>query len=72
MFCDFMFCDFMSGSGGQDVFVVPLTPSSRLELNETVLCTNDLMEVVIPSAFFLNNVPPVYVSSVSPRINISL
>ncbi|CDQ67472.1 unnamed protein product [Oncorhynchus mykiss] len=51
----------MSGSGGQDVFVVPLTPSSRLELNETVLCTNDLMKVVIPSAFFLNKEPPVYV-----------
>ncbi|XP_042181149.1 pancreatic secretory granule membrane major glycoprotein GP2-like [Oncorhynchus tshawytscha] len=49
------------GSGGQDVFVVPLTPSSRLELNETVLCTNDLMKVVIPSAFFLNKEPPVYV-----------
>ncbi|KAM9569233.1 pancreatic secretory granule membrane major glycoprotein GP2-like [Salvelinus alpinus] len=49
------------GSGGQDVFVVPLTPSSRQELNETVLCTNDLMKVVIPSAFFLNKVPPVYV-----------
>ncbi|XP_010876827.2 alpha-tectorin isoform X2 [Esox lucius] len=31
------------------------------ELNETVLCTNDQMEVVIPSAFFLNKVPPVYV-----------
>lgn len=33
-----------------------------LELNETVICTNDHMEVVIPSAFFLNKVPPVYVS----------
>lgn len=31
-------------------------------LNETVICTNDHMEVVIPSAFFLNKVPPVYVS----------
>ncbi|XP_059209497.1 pancreatic secretory granule membrane major glycoprotein GP2 [Centropristis striata] len=31
------------------------------ELNETVICTNDHMEVVIPSAFFLNKVPPVYV-----------
>ncbi|XP_049596834.1 pancreatic secretory granule membrane major glycoprotein GP2 [Syngnathus scovelli] len=30
------------------------------ELNETVICTNDHMEVVIPSAFFLNKVPPVY------------
>lgn len=33
-----------------------------LELNETVICTNDRMELVIPSAFFLNKVPPVYVS----------
>ncbi|KAM4542572.1 alpha-tectorin [Odontesthes bonariensis] len=31
------------------------------ELNETVICTNDHMEVVIPSAFFLNKVPPVNV-----------
>uniref|UniRef100_A0A3B5B584 Si:dkeyp-110a12.4 n=1 Tax=Stegastes partitus TaxID=144197 RepID=A0A3B5B584_9TELE len=31
------------------------------ELNETVICTNDHMEVIIPSAFFLNKVPPVYV-----------
>uniref|UniRef100_A0A3P9LTM8 Si:dkeyp-110a12.4 n=1 Tax=Oryzias latipes TaxID=8090 RepID=A0A3P9LTM8_ORYLA len=31
------------------------------ELNETVVCTNDHMEVVIPAAFFLNKVPPVYV-----------
>ncbi|XP_067335922.1 alpha-tectorin [Channa argus] len=31
------------------------------ELNETVICTNDHMAVVIPSAFFLNKVPPVYV-----------
>ncbi|XP_031166100.1 uromodulin [Sander lucioperca] len=31
------------------------------ELNETVICTNDHMEVVIPSAFFLNKVPPVYI-----------
>lgn len=63
----------MSGSGGQDFLsVVPLTPSSLLELNETVLCTNDQMEVVIPSAFFLNKLPPIYVSSVSTRINISL
>ncbi|XP_030247833.1 alpha-tectorin [Sparus aurata] len=31
------------------------------ELNETVICTNDHMEVVIPSAFFLNKVPPVRV-----------
>uniref|UniRef100_A0A3Q3AUJ1 Si:dkeyp-110a12.4 n=1 Tax=Kryptolebias marmoratus TaxID=37003 RepID=A0A3Q3AUJ1_KRYMA len=30
-------------------------------LNETVICTNDHMEVVIPSGFFLNKVPPVYV-----------
>ncbi|XP_014052522.1 pancreatic secretory granule membrane major glycoprotein GP2 isoform X1 [Salmo salar] len=50
------------GSGGQDFLsVVPLTPSSLLELNETVLCTNDQMEVVIPSAFFLNKLPPIYV-----------
>uniref|UniRef100_A0A3Q2WSA6 Si:dkeyp-110a12.4 n=1 Tax=Haplochromis burtoni TaxID=8153 RepID=A0A3Q2WSA6_HAPBU len=30
------------------------------ELNETVICTNDRMELVIPSTFFLNKVPPVY------------
>uniref|UniRef100_A0A3Q2Y713 Si:dkeyp-110a12.4 n=1 Tax=Hippocampus comes TaxID=109280 RepID=A0A3Q2Y713_HIPCM len=29
-------------------------------MNETVICTNDHMEVVIPSAFFLHKVPPVY------------
>lgn len=34
-----------------------------VELNETVVCTNDHMEVMIPSAFFLNKVPPVYVSN---------
>lgn len=33
-----------------------------VELNETVVCTNDHMEVIIPSVFFLNKVPPVYVS----------
>ncbi|XP_028293061.1 pancreatic secretory granule membrane major glycoprotein GP2 [Gouania willdenowi] len=31
------------------------------ELNETVICTNDHMDVIIPSSFFLNKVPPVYV-----------
>ncbi|KAJ0009272.1 hypothetical protein NQD34_016687, partial [Periophthalmus magnuspinnatus] len=31
------------------------------ELNETVICTNDHMEVIIPSVFFLSKVPPVYV-----------
>ncbi|CAL8284697.1 unnamed protein product [Lota lota] len=31
------------------------------ELNETVVCTNDRMDVIIPKAFFLNKVPPVYV-----------
>lgn len=34
-----------------------------IEINETVICTNDHMEVIIPSAFFLNKVPPVYVSN---------
>nr|XP_012776805.2 pancreatic secretory granule membrane major glycoprotein GP2-like [Maylandia zebra] len=34
--------------------------SEAEELNETVICTNDRMELVIPSAFFLNKVPPVY------------
>ncbi|KAM9341566.1 pancreatic secretory granule membrane major glycoprotein GP2 [Symphorus nematophorus] len=38
-----------------------LGPEEEEELNETVICTNDHMEVVIPSAFFLNKVPPVYV-----------
>ncbi|CAG13192.1 unnamed protein product [Tetraodon nigroviridis] len=32
------------------------------ELNETVICTNDYMEVIIPSAFFLSKMPPVYTS----------
>ncbi|XP_047467401.1 pancreatic secretory granule membrane major glycoprotein GP2 [Mugil cephalus] len=36
--------------------------SEEEELNETVICTNDHMEVVIPSSFFLSKVPPVYVS----------
>ncbi|TRY83452.1 hypothetical protein DNTS_016202 [Danionella cerebrum] len=31
------------------------------ELNETVLCTNDQIQVFIPSVFFLNKDPPVYV-----------
>ncbi|XP_058605922.1 pancreatic secretory granule membrane major glycoprotein GP2 isoform X1 [Onychostoma macrolepis] len=31
------------------------------ELNETVICTNDQMQVIIPSVFFLNKEPPVYV-----------
>ncbi|XP_072313853.1 uromodulin [Eucyclogobius newberryi] len=31
------------------------------DLNETVICTNDHMEVFIPSTYFLNKVPPVYV-----------
>ncbi|XP_063079960.1 pancreatic secretory granule membrane major glycoprotein GP2 [Engraulis encrasicolus] len=31
------------------------------DLNETVICTNDQIKVIIPSAFFLNKVPPVYV-----------
>ncbi|KAM8913197.1 pancreatic secretory granule membrane major glycoprotein GP2 [Spinachia spinachia] len=35
--------------------------SEEEELNDTVVCTNDHMEVVIPSEFFLNKVPPVYV-----------
>lgn len=34
-----------------------------VEINETVICTNDHMEVIIPSAFFLSKVPPVYVSN---------
>lgn len=33
-----------------------------LELNETVICTNEHMEVIVPSAFFRNKLPPVYVS----------
>ncbi|KAG7265846.1 hypothetical protein CRUP_010488 [Coryphaenoides rupestris] len=31
------------------------------ELNETVVCTNDRMDVIIPTAFFRNKVPPVNV-----------
>lgn len=34
-----------------------------LELNETVICTNDQMQVIIPSGFFLTKEPPVYVCS---------
>ncbi|KPP80054.1 alpha-tectorin-like, partial [Scleropages formosus] len=30
-------------------------------LNETVICTNDQIEVIIPSVFFLSKVPPVHV-----------
>ncbi|XP_031703260.1 pancreatic secretory granule membrane major glycoprotein GP2 [Anarrhichthys ocellatus] len=40
---------------------VYLEPEEEEELNDTVICTNDHMEVVIPSTFFLNKVPPVYV-----------
>ncbi|XP_031436802.2 uromodulin [Clupea harengus] len=36
-------------------------PCVYLDLNETVICTNDQIEVIIPSAFFLSKVPPVYV-----------
>ncbi|XP_048126754.1 pancreatic secretory granule membrane major glycoprotein GP2 isoform X1 [Alosa alosa] len=43
----------MEGSAAQ--------PEGEEDLNETVLCTNDQIEVIIPSAFFLNKVPPVYV-----------
>ncbi|KAI4884578.1 hypothetical protein NFI96_034536 [Prochilodus magdalenae] len=31
------------------------------ELNETVICTNDQMQVIIPSVFFLSKEPPVYI-----------
>ncbi|XP_064190728.1 uromodulin [Anguilla rostrata] len=34
---------------------------NKNELNEIVICSNDRMEVFIPSAFFLSKVPPVYV-----------
>ncbi|XP_029972885.1 alpha-tectorin [Salarias fasciatus] len=43
--------------GASAVYLEP----EQEELNETVICTNDHMEVVIPSAFFLTKVPPVYV-----------
>ncbi|KAL4624012.1 alpha-tectorin-like [Arapaima gigas] len=36
-------------------------PDYEDDLNETVICTNDQMEVIIPSSFFLNKVPPVHV-----------
>lgn len=39
-----------------------------VELNETVVCTNDHMEVIIPSGFFLNKVPPVYVSDQNLKV----
>ncbi|KAJ3613090.1 hypothetical protein NHX12_019346 [Muraenolepis orangiensis] len=35
---------------------VDLEPEDTAELNETVVCTNDRMDVLIPSAFFLNKV----------------
>ncbi|XP_015202673.2 pancreatic secretory granule membrane major glycoprotein GP2 [Lepisosteus oculatus] len=31
------------------------------EMNETVVCTNDHMEVIIPKDFFVSKVPPVYI-----------
>uniref|UniRef100_M4ALQ6 Si:dkeyp-110a12.4 n=1 Tax=Xiphophorus maculatus TaxID=8083 RepID=M4ALQ6_XIPMA len=36
-----------------------LTTAVSAVLNETVFCTNDHMDVMIPSVFFLNKVPPV-------------
>lgn len=38
-----------------------LCPPFPTELNETVICTNDQMQVIIPSVFFLSKEPPVYV-----------
>lgn len=35
--------------------------SSQTELNETVVCNNEQIQVTIPSAFFLKKDPPVYV-----------
>ncbi|KAM4043670.1 pancreatic secretory granule membrane major glycoprotein GP2-like [Anomaloglossus baeobatrachus] len=32
------------------------------EINETVICTKDLIEVEIPSTFFLTKSPPIYIS----------
>ncbi|KAJ4921700.1 hypothetical protein JOQ06_002000 [Pogonophryne albipinna] len=34
---------------------------TETDLNETVLCSNDQMKVVIPSIFFLRKDPPVFV-----------
>ncbi|KAG9336206.1 hypothetical protein JZ751_002553 [Albula glossodonta] len=41
--------------------VLPAYEDHKEELNEIVICSNDRMEVFIPSAFFLSKVPPVYV-----------
>ncbi|KAI1895761.1 hypothetical protein AGOR_G00110090 [Albula goreensis] len=41
--------------------VLPAYEDQKEELNEIVICSNDKMEVFIPSAFFLSKVPPVYV-----------
>src|SRR4029434_6376025 len=52
-----------------------MSPCVYLDLNETVICTNDQIEVIIPSAFFLSKVPPVYVSeklSLSLSVSLSL
>ncbi|XP_071996835.1 uromodulin-like [Engystomops pustulosus] len=34
----------------------------EIEINETVICTKDLIEVEIPSSFFLTKTPPIYIS----------
>ncbi|XP_077148434.1 pancreatic secretory granule membrane major glycoprotein GP2-like [Ranitomeya variabilis] len=36
--------------------------NAKIEINETVICTKDLIEVEIPSTFFLTKSPPIYIS----------
>ncbi|XP_036398060.1 uromodulin [Megalops cyprinoides] len=41
--------------------MTPAYQDPKKELNEIVICSNDQMEVIIPSTFFLSKVPPVYI-----------
>ncbi|TSO25162.1 Alpha-tectorin [Bagarius yarrelli] len=41
--------------------LIPAVHLEEDELNETVLCTNEQIQVSIPSAFFLSKDPPVYI-----------
>ncbi|MCI4382570.1 hypothetical protein PGIGA_G00016450 [Pangasianodon gigas] len=41
--------------------LIPAVHLEEEELNETVICTNEQIQVTIPSAFFLNKDPPVYI-----------
>ncbi|XP_062864018.1 pancreatic secretory granule membrane major glycoprotein GP2 [Trichomycterus rosablanca] len=41
--------------------LIPAVYLDEEELNETVICTNEHIQVLIPSAFFLSKDPPVYI-----------